>query len=376
MPSAVPEPTAFNTSALLEAFFERSQDGFFFMMLDQPVEWGPGVDKDAVLDYVFAHQRMTKVNPAMAGQFRASPAQLIGLTPGDFFRHDLAAGRRGWRALFDAGHTHSITNERRMDGSTMWVEGDYMCFYDAAGRITGHFGIQRDVTDRTIAAKELEQSRTELRALAARLQATREEERTRIAREIHDELGQALTALKLDLSWLGTNRPRGNSQAFRLIDQSITTRIDEVMDLVRRIASELRPSVLDQLGLDAAIEYLVQETTKRTGIAVTLHAEDFPRLPDEVASHAFRIIQEALTNVVRHSKATRVDVSVRRAGTAIVLGVEDNGVGFTPQTLSGLRSLGLVGMRERALACGGTLIIRGSPGEGTAIAVTIPVGAP
>jgi hypothetical protein len=301
---------------------------------------------------------------------------MIGLTPSDFFRHDLAAGRRGWRALFDAGHTHSITNERRMDGSTMWVEGDYMCFYDAAGRITGHFGIQRDVTDRTLAAKELERSRTELRALAARLQATREEERTRIAREIHDELGQALTALKLDLSWLGTNRPRGNSQAFRLIDQSITTRIDEIMDLVRRIASELRPSVLDQLGLDAAIEYLVQETAKRTGIAVTLHAEDFPRLPDEVASHAFRIIQEALTNVVRHSKATRVDVSVRRAGAAIVLGVEDNGVGFTPQTLSGLRSLGLVGMRERALACGGTLIIRGSPGEGTAIAVTIPVGAP
>ncbi|HUC39310.1 MAG TPA: PAS domain-containing protein, partial [Gemmatimonadales bacterium] len=127
----------FNTPALLEAFFERSQDGFFFMMLDQPIEWGPSVDKDAVLDYVFAHQRMTKVNPAMAQQFRATPETLIGMTPADFFRHDLAAGRRGWQALFDAGHTHSITNERRLDGSTMWVEGDYMCFYDAEGRITG-----------------------------------------------------------------------------------------------------------------------------------------------------------------------------------------------------------------------------------------------
>src|SRR3989454_7723043 len=112
----------------------------------------------------------------------------------------LDGGRRGCRALFDAGHTHSITNERRLDGSTMWVEGDYMCFYDAAGRITGHFGIQRDVSDRVRAAEELEQSRAELRALAARLQTTREEERTRIAREIHDELGQALTALKLDRS--------------------------------------------------------------------------------------------------------------------------------------------------------------------------------
>jgi two-component system, NarL family, sensor histidine kinase UhpB len=370
VPAAVSDP-------LLEAFFERSQDGFFFMMLDQPIEWGPGVDQDAVLDYVFSHQRMTKVNPAMAKQFRATPSELIGLTPGDFFRHDLAGGRRGWRALFDAGHTHSITNERRLDGSTMWVEGDYMCFYDAAGRITGHFGIQRDVTDRVRAAEELEQSRAELRALAIRLQAIREEERTRIAREIHDELGQALTALKLDLAWLGKQPQKSTSTSgeFRAVDQSITKRIDETMEIVRRIASELRPSVLDQLGLEAAIEYLVQETTQRTGIAITLHAQEFPRLPQDLASHAFRIIQEALTNVTRHSKATRAEVAVRRAGGSLILGVSDNGVGFAPDTLSGLRSLGLVGMRERALACGGVLMVQGKPGEGTSIVVTIPLKA-
>src|SRR6266705_899045 len=319
MPTAVPEPSQLNTPELLEAFFEASQDGFFFMMLDQPVEWGPEVDKDAVLDYVFAHQRMTKVNPAMAQQFRATPAELIGMTPSDFFRHDLAAGRRGWRKLFDAGHTHSLTNERRLDGSTMWVEGDYMCFYDAAGRITGHFGIQRDVSDRVKAGEELEQSRAELRALAARLQATREEERTRIAREIHDELGQALTALKLDLAWMGKQSPKSTSGAFRQLDTSITARIDETMQMVRRIASELRPSTLDELGLQAAIECLVQEATERTGIAIVLQAEEFAKLPDEVASHAFRIIQEALTNVIRHSKATRVDVTVRRLERAIIL---------------------------------------------------------
>ena len=375
MPSPSLQSPAINTPTLLEAFFESSQDGFFFMMLDQPIEWGPGVDKDAVLDYVFSHQRMTKVNPAMAKQFRATPGELIGLTPSEFFRHDIAAGRRGWRALFDAGHTHSITDERRLDGSTMWVEGDYMCFYDPNGRITGHFGIQRDVTDRILAAEQLEQSRTELRALAARLQTTREEERTRIAREIHDELGQALTALKLDAAWLETQRPRRTSGAFRQTDPSITARIDETMQIVRRIASELRPSTLDQLGLQAAIECLVQEATERTGIAIVLQAEDFPKLSDEVASHAFRIIQEALTNVTRHSKATRVDVTVRRLEKAIILAVEDNGVGFVPQSLSGLKSLGLVGMRERALACGGTLLIRGNPGEGSAIVVTIPLDA-
>lgn len=378
MVSAPSEPPELNTPSLLEAFFERSQDGFFFMMLDEPVTWGPDVDQDAVLDYVFSHQRMTKVNPAMARQFRAQTGQLIGMTPTDFFRHDPEAGRRGWRALFDAGHTHSMTEERRLDGSTMWVEGDYMCFYDAQGRITGHFGIQRDVTDRTLAAKELEESRAELRALAARLQAIREEERTRIAREIHDELGQALTALKLDLAWIGSQPPQssGPSGEVGVIGKSITARIDETMQIVRRIASELRPSVLGHLGLEAAIEYLVQETTQRTGIAVKLHADEFPRLPAALESHAFRIIQEALTNVTRHSQATRVDVAVRRAGGSIILGVADNGIGFAPDSLSGLRSLGLVGMRERALACGGTLMIQGKAGQGTAITVTIPVTTP
>lgn len=376
MPSAAFERPELNTSALLEAFFEHSQDGYFFMMIDQPIEWGAQVDKEAVLDYVFAHQHITKVNAAMAAHYRARPEQMIGMTPSDFFPHDLAAGRHDWRALFDNGHMHAITNARRVDGSTMWVEGEYLCFYDAAGRITGHFGMQRDVSDRVKALEELEQSRAELRALAARLQATREEERTRIAREIHDELGQALTALKLDVAWLESQPNKTHSGAYRVGDVSLTERIDGTMEVVRRIASELRPSALDSLGLDAALEYLVQETAKRTGIAITLHVDEFPRLADDVASHSYRIIQEALTNVTRHSKATRVDVTVRRLKKAIILAVEDNGVGFMPQTLSGLRSLGLVGMRERALAMGGTLMIRGEPGEGSSITVTIPVKTP
>jgi len=157
---------------------------------------------------------------------------------------------------------------------------------------------------------------------------------------------------------------------------SLTQRIDQTMEIVRRIATELRPSVLDQLGLEAAIEWLVREASKRTGIEITLQAEEFTRLPDHIASHAFRIIQEALTNVTRHSRASKVDVTVRHTGNAILLGVEDNGVGFQPQSLSGIRSLGLVGMRERAMACGGTLMVRGEPGEGTAIVVAIPLPAP
>jgi len=376
MPPASTETPVFNTPALLEAFFERSRDGFFFMMLDEPVEWGPEVDKDRVLEHVFAHQRVTKVNPAMAEQFRATQSQLIGRTPSEFFQHDLAMGHRGWRQLFDAGHSHAITNERRLDGSPMWIEGDYMCFYDDAGRITGHFGIQRDVTDRMLAAEELEQSRVELRALAARIQTTREEERTRIAREIHDELGQVLTTLKLDLAWIEHRLPPSSSGAFRLGESSITERVDKTMEIVRRIASELRPSVLDALGLEAAIDCLVQDTTKHTGIAATLRAETLPWLSDETESHIFRIIQEALTNVSRHARAGRVDVTVRNVGATVVLEVEDDGVGIMPEMVGGVRSLGLVGMRERAVACGGTFTVRGEPGRGTAIIVQIPVVTP
>ncbi|MBW8771846.1 MAG: PAS domain-containing protein [Gemmatimonadetes bacterium] len=359
--------------SLLETFFERSRDGFFFMMLDEPVEWSDAVDKEAVLDHVFAHQRMSRVNTAMAEQFGTTAEQLLGKTPRELFAHDVAAGRRGWRALFDAGHSHSVTYERRADGTPFWVEGDYMCLYDAEGRITGHCGVQRDVTDRTLAAAELERSRAELRALSARIQEAREEERTRIAREIHDVLGQALTALKLDLSWLEDRLGAEVVHGF-LAGRSISSRIDETMEIVRRLASELRPSVLDQLGLDAAIEWLVRDSAKRTGIAVTLQMDEVPPLPAEIASNAFRIIQEALTNVSRHSKATLVHVSLRRMVGRILLTVEDNGVGIEPQSLSGLRSMGMVGMRERAVACGGTLMVSGEPGH-TSIVVTIPVPA-
>jgi len=376
VPDSLSHSPVFSTPALLEAFFERSKDGFFFMMIDEPIEWSPEVDKERVLDYVFVHQRMTKVNPAMAEQFRATPEQLIGLTPNDFFRHDLDTGRRTWRAMFDAGHLHSLTEERRLDGTAMWVEGDYMCFYDDDGRITGHFGVQRDVTERTVAAAELEQSRQELRALAARIQAAREEERRRIAREIHDELGQALTALKLDVAWAEQRQQRSHSGVFRLGNETITERIDQTMQVVRRIATELRPSVLDQLGLEAAIEWLANESAKRTGLAVTVKADELRRLPDPIASHAFRIIQEALTNVARHAGASLVEVTVREEAGILIIEIGDNGVGIKPQSLSGIHSLGLVGMRERAVACGGTLKIRGDPGQGTVIRVEIPVTTP
>ena len=124
---------------LLELFFSQSLDGFFFMMLDEPVEWGDHVDKDEVLDYVFEHQRMTKVNSAIITQFNALTADdLLGMTPAQFFAHDVKTAKSRWREFFDRGHLHTETDERRLDGSAMRIEGDYMVIYDERGRIAGN----------------------------------------------------------------------------------------------------------------------------------------------------------------------------------------------------------------------------------------------
>jgi len=140
---------------MLELFFSQSLDGFFFMMLDKPIRWDDSTDKESVLDYVFEHQRMTKINDAMLGQYGASAHQFLGRTPADLFAHDLPHGRDLWRRMFDAGRLHVESDERRIDGTPICIEGDYICFYDAQGRITGHFGIQRDVTERARYIKRL-----------------------------------------------------------------------------------------------------------------------------------------------------------------------------------------------------------------------------
>jgi len=154
-----------NADDRLELFFSQSLDGFFFMMIDEPVVWDDSIDKERVLDYVFEHQRMTKVNDAMLAQYGATRESFLGTTPKDLFRHDLAHGRRVWREFFDRGRLHIETDERRVDGTPIRIEGDYLCFHDEAGRITGHFGIQRDVTERERASQALRQYNRRLQVL-------------------------------------------------------------------------------------------------------------------------------------------------------------------------------------------------------------------
>jgi PAS domain S-box-containing protein len=356
---------------LLDLFFSQSLDGFFFMMLDEPLRWNDHTDKPAALDYIFEHERITKVNAAMLAQYGAREDQLLGLTPSELFAHDLPRARVRWQVFLDAGHLHLETDERTLDGRPITIEGDYICLHDTEGRLIGHFGIQRDITDRRQAELEILRSRQELRDLTARLQLVREEERTCLAREVHDELGQSLTSLKIDLAWL---KPRvAGRAALSERVQSIIVRIDGAMDTVRRIATDLRPSVLDDLGLVAAVEWQAQEFERSTGVTVQLEVRANHReLNDVCATTTFRILQETLTNVARHAHATRVSIALHVDQEELKLEVRDNGRGISEGEITSPRSLGLVGSRERAIGCGGELLVRGVRNQGTLVSLRIP----
>ncbi len=233
-----------------------------------------------------------------------------------------------------------------------------------------------EVAERKRAEEGLRNSHEQLRALAARLQSIREEERKLIAREVHDELGQALTGLKLDLSRLSSRlsgvATKRNEAAQRI--ESMSTLIDETIKTVRRIATQLRPGVLDDLGLVAAIEWQLQDFRERTGVECEFKSSvKHLNLDQNLSTALFRILQETLTNIARHANASRVKIRLKKDKDNIVLRVEDNGRGITEWEISGSKSLGLLGIKERALLFGGSVDITGRQNKGTVVAVHIPL---
>ena len=226
--------------------------------------------------------------------------------------------------------------------------------------------------ERRRAEERLRESHEQLRALSLYLQRVREEERIRIAREVHDELGQALTGLKLQLTWLARRLPK-NLDALREHTVTMSQGIDATIQTVRRIATELRPGVLDSAGLLAALEWQAQQFEIQTGIRcrVTSAVKD-TRWNEELNTAFFRIFQETLTNVIRHAQATQVDVLFMETGHALVLEVRDNGRGISEAEIHNTKSIGLLGMRERAALLGGDVFFLGQPGQGTSVTVRIP----
>ena len=223
---------------------------------------------------------------------------------------------------------------------------------------------------------EVQQAAEALRALAARIESAREAERTSIAREIHDQLGQNLTALRMDVDWISRALSEGDGPS-PLVGrklQGMMNLLDHTVPLVRNISRRLRPGVLDALGLPAAIEWQLEEFSDRTGIRTHFVCGlDHARLRDEEATTLFRILQEALTNIIRHAGATSVTVHLNAEGASAILEISDDGVGITPEALDDRSALGLLGMRERAQAPGGRLEIEGKPGRGTTVSVWVPL---
>jgi PAS domain S-box-containing protein len=235
--------------------------------------------------------------------------------------------------------------------------------------------ILRDVTARVAAEQALKHSRQELRELASVSQSAREQEKSRVARELHDEIGGALTALKMDTAWLRDRIPEGNAGLTEKI-LGMQKIIDNTVAATRRMSSDLRPMMLDDLGLVPAIEWLTQDFQKRTGIQCELAiGTDDLALSDERATAVFRILQEALTNITKHANAKSAEVNLEIDGGDMVLTVHDDGKGFDAAGPRAPRSFGLVGMRERVYLLGGAIRIESVPGDGTIVEARIPIQA-
>jgi signal transduction histidine kinase len=226
----------------------------------------------------------------------------------------------------------------------------------------------------TTMVDRLQESLEQQRRLAVHLETVREEERKRIAREIHDELGQGLTAIKIELSSLLFEWPAAQKPSTRA--ESIMKLVDQTIESVRRISTELRPGILDALGLEAAIEWAAEEFQTRTGTRCHVQLPgDRLKADPETATAIFRILQEALTNVTRHAGSTEVKIRLWGDGSSVSLEVHDNGKGISEEQRSGSGSLGILGMRERALLLGGEFSIAGQPNRGTRVSVRIPLSA-
>ena len=320
--------------------------------------------KDAASRYIL-------VNDAFMAACRLPETEILGKTPADVWPRDwgdkyIDTDRR----VMEAGQRVRYEEQRHgEDGTLRWYDTIKTPIRDEQGAVIGTTGISRDITDRKQAEQELLESRSQLRELSAYLQSVREEERTRIARELHDELGQFLTAIRIGLDVMGARHDLQDQEWNRNL-QSLKDLADSTVESVQRIAADLRPAILDELGLPSAIDWLLESFSECTGVAYELKlSSSLVAMNRETGTAIFRIVQEALTNVSRHSAATTVVVDLADDVDQMLLTITDNGKGMGSGREKGL---GLVGMRERAFMLGGSLGIQSRPGAGTRIEIRLP----
>ncbi len=257
------------------------------------------------------------------------------------------------------------------EGQTRWIQSRAGPSRESSGRVVRLAGWSMDITERKLAESELRTSNNALRALWANLQSVREEERARIAREIHDDLGQCLTVLKINLARLDGSLVKEGQEAPATLKSAIC-QVDSALKAVRRIIAELHPVILDELGLGPALEWAVNEFSKQSGVPCFLEFDlGEVRLSKGQSAAFFRIVQESLANIGRHARATRASVGVHSKEGRVELTVTDNGVGLDRDKLQKTDSFGIAGMRERALLMGASLVLDSRPGEGTTVRLTL-----
>ena len=311
-----------------------------------------------------------EVNNAALKQYGYSRNEFLALDiftlrPDDDIEKLKASTNRQFRGIHYAG----VWRHRKRDGTILYVNiVSHDIYYE--GNPT-RLILANEVTEQYLAEEKLKEAYEETRRLTEHLQNVREEERLHIAREIHDELGQLLTVLKMDVSWLKRKlQPAADPVKEKL--QELLSLIDVTVKKVRHISSELRPSLIDDLGLVAAMEWHMEEFEKRSGIKLESHIPKTELvLPEPVKIGLFRILQESLTNVARHSNAEQVIVTLMQKENALILTIEDNGKGFDAENTR-KKTLGLLGMKERTLMIGGEYKITGIKGKGTTVEVSIP----
>jgi PAS domain S-box-containing protein len=257
-------------------------------------------------------------------------------------------------------------------GGWHWFESSGRVYRTSAGE-RRMVMVSRDITQRRKAEQELEVSRKQLQHFTEHLEHTLEEEKKRISRELHDELGQLLTILKFDLSWLRLEGAKGDTNVIAKIDAMMTS-LNDALASVKRISREIRPPQLDALGLSGALQWDIEQAEKKIGLKgyVTLEPEEF-EVRGQISTVLYRVFREALTNIVRHAQARQVFIRLSQRSDSIVLSIRDDGRGITKQELKGERSLGLVGIRERIRMVGGTLTIEGKAGKGTMLVAEVPL---
>lgn len=335
---------------------------------------------DSVMDAIVAvdaQMRIVLFNPAAVLMFGRSEKEVIGQSLDLLIPAHLRKLHAAHMEKFCAPEhalPRTVVPQRdivglRVDGTVFPIESTFSrSVVDGQLQMTA---VLRDASDKHKAEQELREANHQLRELSKSLTNVREQERTRISRELHDDLGQQLTGLKLSLSWLGNRIKEGRETAAQNVDD-MRFQLDDAIASVRRIAAELRPRVLDDLDFCEALTWQTREFTRHSGLVVTLDLKaDGLGKNNEMTTALFRIVQEALTNVVRHAEASQVSISLREKDGMVALRIHDNGIGFDSTVRKA--SVGLVGMRERCLAIDGVFSIESFAGVGTTLSVSVPL---